>query len=105
MERINKILFTTAFLLFFMGDLTTTWYSLSQGGEEANVLLSQTGLGGMILVKALFFCWLYIVIILLEKRGIEQESMRTHDTMSGVVLGAIIMVGVMTIFVNTGFYG
>jgi len=92
----NKIIFGIAILLFYSGDLLTTWYGLNNGGRESNIFLNEVGFIGTVVLKTLFVGMVYLFINYFEKHEYYTEI--------GLVNGAIIVVGLITILNNIGWY-
>ena len=92
----NKWIFGISILLFYFGDLITTWHGLSNGGRESNVFLAEIGFFGTVVLKTLFIFMVYKFIIYFEKYECHTEI--------GLVNGVIIAVGLITILNNVGVY-
>ena len=91
-----KITFIAAVATFYFGDLLTTYIALSQGLRESNPLFNYIGFTGTVIVKTLFFIWVYWMLGNLEKKG--------HSEAGNFVTGCIFMLGLMTIIFNSGAY-
>lgn len=96
MNMKNKILFIIGFVLFYIGDLTTTYYGLSHGAYESNVILNYVGFSATILLKSMFFIMLYMFVNNLEKRNYYTEI--------GIMNGVVMAFGLFTILNNVGLY-
>ena len=94
MNKKYKIYFLIAIILFFVGDLTTTYYGLKSGEKETNIIFAEIGFIGVVFAKILFFILAYFVINKFEK--FEYEI--------GIIIGVIIGTGLVTILINIGFY-
>ena len=90
----TKVAFCVAVALFGIGDLITTYQLFVLGGVESNVFLSGFSFSGIVAIKALFLVLCYGVLIKLEDYAFE----------SGIVLGSVIAVGLVTTFSNLGVY-
>jgi hypothetical protein len=97
MEVKNKIYFAIILLLFYFGDLITTYVGLQNGGYEGNTIMAFIGFYGVIIVKTLYvFMVLLFVLYLENKKEYAQEI--------GVMIGVIIAFGLFTVFNNIGLY-
>ena len=104
MNKKYKIYFLIAIILYFVGDLTTTFYGLKNGEKETNIIFNiifteigfTMGFTGMVIAKILFFILAYFIINKFEKFDREYEI--------GIIIGAIIAMGLVTILINIGFY-
>lgn len=91
-----KVFFVLAFITFFVGDLTTTFIGLENGGRESNPLLATIGYLGTVILKILFFVLLYFIIKDIENKG--------YSTTSSFVLGCVFSVGLTAIIINSGVF-
>jgi hypothetical protein len=97
MEVKNKIYFAIILLLFYFGDLITTYVGLQNGGYEGNTIMAFIGFYGVIIVKTLYVFMVLLFISYLEnKKEYAQEI--------GVMIGVIIAFGLFTVFNNIGLY-
>ena len=92
----HKIYFLISVLLLYVLDTALTYSALRAGAVEANAIFNKTGIIGTIVAKTLFFIMAYFVILKLEKMNRECET--------GIIVGAMIAVGITTLFVNIGFF-
>jgi hypothetical protein len=97
MEIKNKIYFAIVVLLFYVGDILTTYLGLQKGGYEANPVMSSMGFYGTIIIKTAFIVMLLVFISYLEKHQKYYQEL-------GVMMGSIIAFGVFTVLINIGFY-
>jgi uncharacterized BrkB/YihY/UPF0761 family membrane protein len=97
MEIKNKIYLVIILLLFYVGDLITTYLGLENGGYEGNIIMAYIGFYGVIIVKTL-----YIIMVILFISFLENKKEYTQEI--GVMIGAIMAFGLFTIFNNLGFY-
>ena len=87
-----------AFALFYVGDLVTTYVALSSGNfYETNVLLARTGFIGTLILKTIFFLVMFFYLGTLEAQNKKVEC--------GLILGAVMAIGVFMVFNNFGFFG
>lgn len=92
----NKILFGIAILLFYFGDLITTYHGLANGFSEANIFLANLDFYMIVMIKTVYFFLAYMLISHFEKHHYYTEI--------GVITGAIISAGLITVFNNIGVY-
>ena len=97
MEVKNKIYFAIILLLFYFGDLITTYVGLQNGGYEGNKMMALIGFHGVIIVKTLYVFMVLLFISYLEKKKEYAQEI-------GVMIGAIIAFGLFTVFNNIGLY-
>ncbi len=95
MDRDTIVYLTFAIATFYFGDLITTYLALSSG-YEANILLAQSGFMGTVLLKSVFITVFILYFIYLKNRKKEMEC--------GMLIGAVIAIGLFTIFYNLGFF-
>ena len=91
-----KIYFSFAVILFFVGDLITTYIGLHKGGIESNSFLKHFGLFGIVLIKIIYLIMTIVIINFLNKKKLHTES--------GIILGSQMAIGIFTILNNMGFY-
>lgn len=97
MDIKNKIYFAIILLLFYFGDLVTTYAGLQNGGYEGNTILAFIGFYGVIIIKTFYvFMVLFFISYLEKKKEFAQEI--------GVMIGAVIAFGLFTVFNNIGLY-
>ena len=97
MEVKNKIYFAIVILLFYFGDLITTYVGIKNGGYEGNSIMASIGFYGLIIAKTL-----YVLMVLLFVSYLENKKEYAQEI--GVILGAIIAFGLITVFNNIGLY-
>ena len=97
MEVKNKIYFAIILLLFYFGDLITTYVGLQNGGYEGNTIMAFIGFHGVIIVKTL-----YVFLVLLFISYLENKKEYAQEI--GVMIGVIIAFGLFTVFNNIGLY-
>jgi len=97
MDVKNKIYFAIILLLFYFGDLITTYIGLQNGGYEGNTLLAFIGFYGIIIVKTFYMIMVLYFISYLEKKNEFAQEI-------GVMIGAIMAFGLFTVFNNIGLY-
>jgi hypothetical protein len=91
-----KIYFSFAIILFYAGDLITTYIGLQRGGIESNSFLRPFGFFGSVVIKIICLIVTIVVINFLNKKKLRTES--------GIVLGSQMAIGTFTILNNMGFY-
>jgi len=91
-----KIYFSFAVILFYAGDLITTYIGLHRGGTESNSFLKPFGFFGIIVLKIICLIVTIVLINFLNKKKLHTES--------GIILGSQMAIGIFTILNNTGFY-
>jgi hypothetical protein len=96
MEVKNKIYFAISVLLFYAGDILTTYLGLQKGSYEANPILAYMGFYGMIIIKTAYIVMLLVFISYLEKQKYYQEL--------GMMIGVVLAFGVFTVLINVGYY-
>lgn len=94
MNKSTKYTYIIAFALFFVGDLSTTYYALSNGGTEGNILLSNVSFRSLIFIKLMYMMMVFYVVTKLEEYKFEK----------GIALGSVIAIGFLTALNNVGFY-
>ncbi len=97
MEARNKIYFAIVVLLFYVGDILTTYLGLQNGGYEANPIMASVGFHGTIIIKSAFIALILVFISYLEKHQKYVQEL-------GVMLGSVIAFGLITVLNNIGFY-
>jgi uncharacterized membrane-anchored protein len=97
MEVRNKVYFTIVVLLFYVGDILTTYLGLQKGGYEANPIMASVGFYGTIIIKTAFIAMILVFISYLEKHQKYVQEL-------GVILGSVIAFGLLTVLNNIGFY-
>ncbi|MDF1530933.1 MAG: DUF5658 family protein [ANME-2 cluster archaeon] len=97
MDVKNKIYFAIILLLFYFGNLITTYIGLQNGGYEGNTLLAFIGFYGIIIVKTFYMIMVLYFISYLEKKNEFAQEI-------GVMIGAIMAFGLFTVFNNIGLY-
>jgi hypothetical protein len=96
-EARNRIYFAIIVLLFYIGDIVTTYFGLKNGGHEANVVMASVGFNGMVIIKTIFVFMVLFIISYLEKYKQYAKEL-------GVMIGSIIAFGLFTVLNNIGFY-
>jgi uncharacterized BrkB/YihY/UPF0761 family membrane protein len=91
-----KVYFSFAIILFYAGDLITTYIGLHRGGTESNSFLKPFGFFGIVVLKIIYLTITILIINFLNKKKLHTES--------GIVLGSQMAIGVFTILNNMGFY-
>ncbi len=91
-----KVYFSFAIILFYAGDLITTYIGLQRGGTESNSFLKPFGFFGIVVLKIIYLIMTIVIINFLNKKKLHTES--------GIVLGSQMAIGVFTILNNMGFY-
>ncbi|MDW7775122.1 MAG: DUF5658 family protein [Methanosarcinales archaeon] len=97
MDVKNKIYFAIILMLFYFGNLITTYIGLQNGGYEGNTLLAFIGFYGIIIVKTFYMIMVLYFISYLEKKNEFAQEI-------GVMIGAIMAFGLFTVFNNIGLY-
>ncbi len=91
-----KIYFSFAVILFYAGDLITTYIGLQRGGIESNSFLKLFGFFGIVVLKIICLIVTIVIINFLNKKKLHTES--------GIILGSQMAIGIFTILNNMGFY-
>ncbi len=91
-----KVYFSFAIILFYAGDLITTYIGLHRGGTESNSFLKPFGFFGIVVLKIIYLTITILIINFLNKKKLHTES--------GIILGSQMAIGVFTILNNIGFY-
>ena len=94
MNKDNRVLFIFSFVFYFIGDLATTYFALSNGIPEKGLIrvIGSPDLTDMVIMKVIFFIALYFLIVFLEKRG--------NNYLCGAVLGLVAGMGMTVTWMN-----
>ncbi len=92
-----KVYLVIGIILFYVGDLYTTYINLKIGNIETNTILRKLSFGGLIITKTLFLISiLWIYLFYRSKKELHLEM--------GVLLGALLAMGIYTFFNNIGVF-
>ncbi len=93
MNKNNKVLFIFGFIFYFIGDLATTYISLSNGMPESGLIsvITRYDFSIMVLMKVIFYTALYFLTEYLEKRD---------NYLCGAVLGLVAGMGMTITWLN-----
>ncbi len=84
-------------ILFYIGDIYTTYINLRVGNIETNTILKRLNFGVFIILKTLF-----VLCVLWIYSSYKGENERQLEI--GVILGALLAIGFYTFFNNIGVF-
>lgn len=92
----DKIGIALIIALFYFGDIVSTFYILSNGGYERNLIAATMGFNMVFVLKTIVLAVIVFVVIRLN----NMET--SHDTLKGTIYGAFIMNGLLATMINIG---
>lgn len=92
----DKIGMALIITLFYFGDVVSTFYVLSHGGYERNLIAATMGFNMVFVLKTIVLAVIVFVVIRIN----NMES--SHDLLKGSMYGAVIMNGLLATMINLG---